>query len=72
MVGVYFGGAAEGEADPHVAVKIDHMTYSFPFNTKRPDVLSAILKQQPKNIKNFSADLISVFHFQQDNYWAGV
>ncbi|HHS5199021.1 TPA: hypothetical protein ACTL3J_004829 [Escherichia coli] len=48
MIGVYFGGAAEGEADPHVAVKIDHMTYSFPFNTKRPDVLSAILKQQPK------------------------
>lgn len=40
---------AEGEAAPHVAVKIDHMTYSFPFNTKRSDVISAILKQSPED-----------------------
>lgn len=54
---------AEGEADSHVAVKIDHMTYSFPFNTKRPDVISAILKSYLKTIKNYGVDLISVFHF---------
>lgn len=40
---------AEGEADPRVVVKTDHMVYSFPFNTKRPDVISAILKQSPED-----------------------
>ena len=40
---------AEGEADPRVAIKVEHVTYSFPFNIKRPDVISAILKQSPEN-----------------------
>ena len=57
------GGLAEGEADPRFVVKTDHMVYSFPFNTKRPDVISAILKSYLKTIKNYGVDLISVFHF---------
>ncbi|WP_338455067.1 hypothetical protein [Aeromonas veronii] len=40
---------AEEEAEPRIAIKIDHVTYSFPFNVKRPDVISAILKQSPEN-----------------------
>ncbi|HHQ4552194.1 hypothetical protein [Aeromonas veronii] len=40
---------AEGEAEPRIVIKIDHVTYSFPFNVKRPDVISAILKQSPEN-----------------------
>ncbi|WP_230402540.1 hypothetical protein [Plesiomonas shigelloides] len=39
----------EGEADLRVVIKIVHAIYSFPFNVKRPDVISAILKQSPEN-----------------------
>lgn len=39
---------ADVEKDLRVAVKIEHLTYSFPFNIKRPDVISAILKQPPE------------------------
>ncbi|MCO0930624.1 hypothetical protein MLJ00_016610 [Escherichia coli] len=39
---------AEVEKDLRVAVKSEHLTYSSPFNIKRPDVISTILKQQPE------------------------
>lgn len=57
------GVSGRREADPRFVVKTDHMVYSFPFNTKRPDVISAILKSYLKTIKNYGVDLISVFHF---------
>ncbi|HAX4944221.1 hypothetical protein BMT73_20010 [Escherichia coli] len=40
---------AEGERSPHLAIKNDYATYSFPFNVKRPDVIAAILQESADN-----------------------
>jgi len=40
---------AEGERAPHIAIRNDYATYSYPFNVKRPDVIAAILQQPEDN-----------------------
>lgn len=40
---------AEDQQSPRLAVKNGHATYSYPFNVKRPDVISAILQQPADN-----------------------
>lgn len=40
---------AENQQSPRLAVKNGHATYSYPFNVKRPDVISAILQKPVDN-----------------------
>ena len=40
---------AQGETSPRLAIKTGFATYSFAFNTKRPDVVAAILQQPADN-----------------------
>lgn len=40
---------AEGERSPRLAIKNDYATYSYPFNVKRPDVITAILQESADN-----------------------
>ncbi len=40
---------AEGERSPHLAIKNDYATYSYPLNVKRPDVIAAILQEPADN-----------------------
>ena len=39
----------EGERSPHLAIKNDYATYSYPFNVKRTDVIAAILQEPADN-----------------------
>lgn len=41
--------ASAGETSPRLAIKTGFATYSFAFNTKRPDVVAAILQQPADN-----------------------
>jgi len=40
---------ANGERSPRLAIKNDYAIYSYPFNVKRPDVITAILQQPADN-----------------------